>query len=150
MPLCTKVQFPNNSGKSLDGRRLKAVVNKTFHNNAAITVLRNILLDKRGCNFSIVNPTRFTIVSILFYFWNDTICVGRSFRPSSAVKDCTYNNRHLSNRYRCLLEGGYPLASRQRYLFRCCMYSLKLLMKDRPKHIECHSKNKINLIQWCI
>ena len=22
--------------------------------------------------------------------------------------------------------------------------------KDRPKHVECHSKIKINLIHWCI
>jgi len=40
----------------------------------------------------------------LFYFileWHST-CFGRSFRPSSGVQDCTYSNRHLSNRYCCL------------------------------------------------
>ena len=37
------------------------------------------------------------------------------------------------------------LACREQYLFGCCMYSLELLMmgrKDRPKHVECHSKIK--------
>jgi len=28
-----------------------------------------------------------------------TTCFGRSFRPSWGVQDCTYSNRHLSNRY---------------------------------------------------
>ena len=37
---------------------------------------------------------------------------------------CTYSNRHLSNRYCCLL------ASRQQYLFDSRMYSLELLMMD--------------------
>ena len=34
--------------------------------------------------------------------WHST-CFGRSLRPSPAVEDCTYCNRHLSNRYSCLL-----------------------------------------------
>jgi len=75
VPLSIKAQFPNNSGKSVHGRWLKAVVNKTFQYNAAITVLRNISLDKIGCNVSIVKPTRCTNVSKLFYFWNDTLHV---------------------------------------------------------------------------
>ena len=52
---------------------------------------------------STVKPTRCTNVSNLFYLeWHFT-CFGRSFRPSSGVQDCTYSNRHLSNRYCCLL-----------------------------------------------
>jgi len=78
--------------------------------------------------FSIVKPTRCTNVSNLSR--NDTTCFGQSFRPPSGVQDSTYSNRHLSNRYRCLLASGYPLASRQQYLFGCCMYSLELLMVD--------------------
>ena len=51
----------------------------------------------------IVKPTRCTSVSHLFILeWHST-CFGRSFRPSSGVQDCTYSNRHLSNRYCCLL-----------------------------------------------
>ena len=42
-------------------------------------------------------------------FWNDTTCFGRSFLPSSGVQDCAYSNRHLSNRYCCLLVSGYSL-----------------------------------------
>ena len=40
-----------------------------------------------------------------------TTCFGQSFRPSSGVQDCTYSNRHLSNRY-------------------CCMHNLELLMME--------------------
>jgi hypothetical protein len=48
MQLCTKAQFPNNSGGSLNGRWLKDIVNKTLHYNVAMTLLRNTLLDKIG------------------------------------------------------------------------------------------------------
>jgi hypothetical protein len=37
------------------------------------------------------------------YFWNNTTCLGRSFRPSSGVQDCAYSNRHMSDRYCYLL-----------------------------------------------
>jgi len=36
-------------------------------------------------------------------------CFGRSFRPSSGVQDCTYSNRHMSNRYCCLPASGYEM-----------------------------------------
>jgi len=73
--------------------------------------------------------------------WHST-CFGRSFRPSSGVQDCTYSNWHLSNRYCCLL------ANRQQYLFdkRLLPYVESWTpddgRKDRPKHVECHSKIK--------
>jgi len=53
---------------------------------------------------SIVKPTRCTNVSNLFYLEQHSTCFRRSFRPSSGVQDCTYCNRHLSNRY-CWLLG---------------------------------------------
>jgi hypothetical protein len=56
-----------------------------------------------------------------------SICFGRSFRPSSDVQDCTYSNRHLSDR--CILtyvQSWTPDYGR----------------KDRPKHVERHSKTK--------
>ena len=42
---------------------------------------------------------------IKFYFVLElhSTCFGRSFRPSPGVQDCTYSNRHLSNKYCCLL-----------------------------------------------
>jgi hypothetical protein len=66
--------------------------------------------------------------------WHST-CFGRSFRPSSGVQDCTYSNRHLSDRYCCLLASGYEMelqeqafvnqillsASIQQYLFEKCL-----------------------------
>ena len=55
---------------------------------------------KYAANISTVKPTRRTNISNLFYF--GMTCFGRSFRPSSAVQDCTYSNRHLSDRYCCL------------------------------------------------
>jgi hypothetical protein len=52
---------------------------------------------------SVVNPTRCSNSSNLFCFWGNTTCFRRSFHPSSGVQDCTYSNRHMSNRYCCLL-----------------------------------------------
>jgi hypothetical protein len=66
-----------------------------------------------------VKPTRCTNVSNLFYFGKTLNMFRRSFRPSSGVQDCTYSNRHLSNRYYCLLASS--LASRQQYLFDKCL-----------------------------
>jgi len=79
--------------------------------------------------------------------WHST-CFGRSFRPSSGVQDCTYSNRHMSNRYCCLLAS--KLASRQQYLFDILVCLLLYVQswtpddgrKDRPKHVECHPKIK--------
>jgi len=42
--------------------------------------------------------------------WHST-CFGRSFRPSSGVQDCTYSNRHLSNRYCCLVASKQTAVS---------------------------------------
>jgi len=53
-------------------------------------------------------------------FWDDTTCFGRSFCPSSGVQDCTYSNRHSSNR------SWTPDDGRKCHL----------------KHVECHSKIK--------
>jgi len=37
-------------------------------------------------------------------FWSDALHVSDGpFRPSSGVRDCTYSNRHMPNRYCCLL-----------------------------------------------
>ena len=65
--------------------------------------------------------------------WHST-CFGRSFRPSSGVRYC------------CLLVSGYTLASRQQYLFDICLllyvqsWNADDGRKDRPKHVDCHSK----------
>ena len=40
---------------------------------------------------------------IYFILERQSTCFWRSFCPSSGVQDCTYSNRHLSNRYCCLL-----------------------------------------------
>jgi len=31
-------------------------------------------------------------------YWNNSTCFGRSFHPSLGVHDCTYSNRHMSDR----------------------------------------------------
>jgi len=55
---------------------------------------------------STAKPTRCIKVSNPFYWSKHSTCFGRSFRPSSGVKDCTYSNRHLSNRsVDCSLAG---------------------------------------------
>ena len=85
---------------------------------------------------STVKPTRCTNVSNLFILERRSTFFGQSFHPSSAVQDCTYSNRHLSNGYCCLLASGYllvsryPLASRQQCLYDSNVYSLELLMTD--------------------
>jgi len=75
--------------------------------------------------------------------WHST-CFVRSFRPSSGVQDCTYSNRHLSNRYRCLL------ASRQTAVSVWLLYIQSSTpddgRKDRPKRVECHT---IEIILRC-
>jgi len=44
-----------------------------------------------------------------FILERHSTCFGRSFRPSSGVQDCTYSNRHLSNRY-CWLHASMQSA----------------------------------------
>jgi len=56
-----------------------------------------------SCKMSVVKPTKCTKVSNLFCLESHSTCFGRSFRPSSGVQDCTYSNRHVSNRYCRLL-----------------------------------------------
>jgi len=64
-------------------------------------------------------------ISNLFLFWNNTICFGRSLRPSSGVEDCTYI-RHMSYRFcGCLLASSHRTC-----MTWCCVYSLHLLMMD--------------------
>jgi len=89
---------------------------------------------------SIVKPTGCTNVSNLFILeWHST-CFGRSFRPSPGVQHCTYSNQ--TDTAVCLL------ASRQQYLFDKCLllyvqsWTADDGRKDRPKHVECHSKIK--------
>ena len=90
--------------------------------------------------YSKTNQMHQYIKFILFLEWHST-CFGRSFRPSSAVEDCTYNNSkqtavsvwHMSFAL-CTVQSWTPDDGR----------------KDRPKYVECHSKNKINLIHRCI
>ena len=109
---------------------------------------------KRKYSISTVKPIRCTNVSNLFYF-GMTLYMFRVVFPSIIRNsDCTYSNRHVSNRYCCLLASGYPLltsgyplASRQQYLFDKCLLYVQSSTpddgrKDRPKHVECHSKIK--------
>ena len=95
--------------------------------------------------------------------WHPTY-FGQSFCPSSAVQDCTYSNRYMSDTAVCLLACSICLvatgicqtdtavcllARRQQYLFD--IYLLQYVQsltpddgwKDRPKHVQCDS-SKIN------
>jgi len=58
---------------------------------------------KHNFHISIVKPTRCTIFEFIEYH---STCFGRSFRPSSGVRDCTYSIRYMSYRLvDCLLAG---------------------------------------------
>jgi hypothetical protein len=91
---------------------------------------------------SIVKPTRCTNVSSLFYFWNDTLHVSdglsvhhQEFKTVHTATGICQTDTDLSDK--CLflyVHSRTPDDGR----------------KDRPKHVECHSKNKINLINWCM
>jgi len=83
------------------------------------------LLKNSLCSFySKTNQMHQCIKFILFWKW-DCTCFGRSFRPSSGVQDCRYSNRHLSNRYCCLLASGYEMELQfhlvPQYLFDKCL-----------------------------
>jgi len=53
-----------------------------------------------------------------FILFGVTLYMFRTVFPSIIRSSiCTYSNRYLSNRYCCLLAGGYPLTSRQQYLY---------------------------------
>jgi len=81
--------------------------------------------------------------------WHST-CFGRSFRPSSGVQDFTYSCQ--TDTAVCLLASRqqycWPLASSQQYLFDMCLllyiqfFTPDDWRKDRPKHVEYHSKIK--------
>ena len=132
----------------------------TFHHNR--TKITGTL-HKIQYTFFIISRSFWTFIGpcIVIYFYSKTnqmhqcikfilewhsTCFGRSFRPSSGLQDCTYSNRHLSNKYCCLL------ASQQTAVSCLLLYVQSWTpddgRKDRPKHVECHSK--INLIHWCI
>ena len=72
--------------------------------------------------------------------WHST-CFGQSFRPSSAVQDCTYSNRHTPNRY-CWLPASKQIAVSVWHLY-VQPWTADDGRKDRPKYVECYS-NKIN------
>jgi len=42
-------------------------------------------------------------IKFILFLERHSTCFRRVFRPSSGFQDCTYSNRHLSNRYCCLL-----------------------------------------------
>ena len=79
--------------------------------------------------------------------WYST-CFGQFFRPSSAVQDCAYSNRHLSNRYCCLRASKQTAVSVFTYALLLYVQSWTADdgKKDRPKHVECHSKIKLILL----
>ena len=64
-------------------------------------------------------------------FLNDTLHVSDGISVHhQEFKTVHTATRICQNRHCCLLASGYPLASRQQYLFGYCMYSLELLMMD--------------------
>jgi len=74
--------------------------------------------------------------------WHCT-CFGRSFCPSSGVQDCTYSNRHLSNRYCCLLASMESAVSV--WLLYVQSWTPGDGRKDHQKYAQCHSKiNKLD------
>ena len=87
------------------------------------TATKQILLS--ACQLASKQTTRCTNLSNLFYF-GMTLYMFRTVFPSIVRSSRLYIQQ--PNRYCCLLAS--KLASRQQYLFGCCMYSLQLLTMD--------------------
>ena len=89
---------------------------------------------------SIVKPTRYTNVSNLFYF-GMTRYMFRTVFPSIISSSRLYIQQQTETAD-CLLASG------QQYLFDICLllyvqsWTPDDGRKDRPKHVECHSKIK--------
>ena len=84
----------------------------------------------------IVKTTRCISVSDLFILERHSTCFGRSFRPKSGVRDCTYSSRHLSNRCCCLLANKQSAVSDKCLLLYVQSRTPDDGRKDRPKHVE--------------
>ena len=89
---------------------------------------------------SLLKPTRCTNVLNLFYF-GMTLDVFRTVLPYIIRSSRLYIQQ--PNRYRCLLASRLNIQQPNRY---CCLLASKPTpddgRKDRPKHVECHSKIK--------
>jgi len=99
------------------------------------------------CFYSKTNQVHQSLKFILLEY--HSTCFGRSFSLSSWVKDCTYCNRRMSNRYwRLCKHSAVPV-----WLMPVAVHTVFITpddgRKDRPKHVEWYS-NKINLRHWCI
>ena len=86
--------------------------------------------------------------------WHSTR-FGQSFHPSSGFQDCTYNKRHMSNRYCCLLASGYaskqPAVSVWHMPFAVCtVLNSWWWTKRLSETCRVSFQNKINLIHWYI
>jgi len=108
------------------------------------------------CRFCVLvyfysKPTRCTNVSNLFILeWHCT-CFRRYFRPSSGVQDCTYSNRHLSNRYCCLLDSKQTAVSVwQMSVVLCTVLNSRWWTEKPSETCRVSFQNKINLIHWCV
>ena len=122
--LWRRVDILDNSTWGLRSTRKSVVYQQQWQEIFPVhtAVYRNVI--------SRVKPTRCTNVSNLFLFWNDTLQFWTVF--PSIIRS----------------TNGYPLASRQQYLFDKCLslyvqsWTADDGRKDRPKHVECHSKIK--------
>jgi len=120
--------------KCLGVRKSAQCINFDVHR----AVHRNII--------AIVKPTRCTNVSNLFYF-GMTLYMFRTVFPSIIRSSRLYTQQQAFVK-QILLSACYLLASRQQYLFdKCLLLCVQSRTpddgrKDRPKHVECHSKIK--------
>jgi len=85
-------------------------------------------------------------------FWNDALHVSDGL----SVHHTEFKTVHTATGICQTHTAVCLLASRQQYVFDICflLYVQSWTpddgRKDRPKHVECHSKKKNTLIYWCI
>ena len=79
-----------------------------------------------------------------------TLYMLRTVSPS-VVQDGTYSNRHLSNRYCCLLASIQTAVSVWQMTVAACTVLKSWWWTERPSETcRVSFQNKINLIHWCI
>jgi len=100
---------------------------------------RTLLCKLYSTVISIVKPTRCTGVSNLFYF-EMTLYMFRMVFTSIIRSSRLYIQ--LSNRYCCLLASKQTAVSDKCLLLYVQSWTPDDGQKDRPKHVECHSKIK--------
>ena len=140
-------------GRYIEKCLLKSMLCKTGYKQCVL--LQNQVQDagfskmRRSCDraswyISTVKLTRCTIFEFIEYH---STCLGRSFRPSSGVKDCTYSVRYMS--FHLVPTSKQSPNLYDKYLILCVQSRTPDDgRKDCPKHVEWYCKLENCASSW--